>query len=270
VTQPERLSIEVTRQCAKACWFCYSGSAPSGETRWTAGELFSFVSDCAAHGSKAVSFGGGEPLEFPSLFEVLVRLRGVLFRSVTSNGLLLEGEVLERLVEARPEKVHLSIHFPSDAARVIEQVQELQARGVRSGVNLLVARSQLAQARQVAERVRDAGIGNERIVYLPMRKQDTPSPEELAQVAGGVRFQSMTCLSRCEQSPRFASIAWDKTAAWCSYTAARRPLTALTNRGLLQALDGLGLTFCGGGDGRELVRLSGSPLDGHGLVRGRP
>ena len=47
------------------------GRLPEGDTRWTADELLSFVSDCADHGVKAVSFGGGEPLQYPALFEVL-------------------------------------------------------------------------------------------------------------------------------------------------------------------------------------------------------
>jgi MoaA/NifB/PqqE/SkfB family radical SAM enzyme len=248
----DRISIEVTNRCAKACWFCYNHSLPEGETRWTADELVSFVGDCAAHGIKAVSFGGGEPLQYHDLFAVLARLRGTLFRSLTSNGLLLHGERLERLIAAAPDKVHLSIHFPerdSEVRRVVRQVHELAERGVRSGVNFLVARSNLPAARQAAETVRQAGIGNERIVYLPMRGRDTPTPAEVAIVAGGQPFQSMTCLTQCGRSPRFCSIGWDKTAAWCSYTRTRRPLQVLTYEGLTTALNGLGLEFCGGTDG---------------------
>src|SRR4051812_20555999 len=114
----ERVSIEVTNRCAKACWFCYNHSQPGGDTQWTADELVSFVRDCAAHGVKAVSFGGGEPLQYEGLFDVFARLRGVLFRSMTSNGLLLTPEKLDRLAEAAPEKVHLSIHFPEREAEV--------------------------------------------------------------------------------------------------------------------------------------------------------
>src|SRR6185312_2731268 len=131
---PERLSIEVTNRCAKACWFCYNHSQPSGEGRWTPDELVALVLDCSANGVKAVSFGGGEPLEYEPIFEVLGRLRGVLFRSLTTNGLRLEGEALDRLVKAAPEKVHVSIHFPErklEVARVIRQVCELADRGVR-------------------------------------------------------------------------------------------------------------------------------------------
>lgn len=252
-TQPlERLSIEPTNRCSKACWFCYNHSLPGGDTRWRPEEVVAFVHDCAAHGVKAVSFGGGEPLQYGGLFDVLEQLRGILFRSVTTNGLLLDGDLLERLVGAGPDKVHLSIHFPerdAEVERVVRQVRELADRGVRSGVNFLVARSNLEAARRAAAAVREAGIGNDRIVYLPMRGRDTPTPGEVAAVAGNAPFQSMTCLTRCGPSPRFCSVGWDKTVAWCSYTSTRAPLRSLTHEGLLAALDGLGLAFCGGTDG---------------------
>jgi hypothetical protein len=266
----DRISIELTNRCAKACWFCYNHSQPGGDTCWTPNEVIAFVRDCAAHGVKAVSFGGGEPLQYDGLCDVLIGLRGVLFRSLTTNGLLLHGPVLERLVAAAPDKVHISIHFPDQPAevgRVIRQVGELANRGVRSGVNLLVARSQLAAATAAAERVRAAGIGNDRIVYLPMRGRDTPTPAEVATVAGGGRFQSMTCLAACGRSPRFCSIGWDKSVAWCSYTVTRAPLTETTYRGLERALDGLGLEFCG--DDTDGTGLPGGPQHGHNVVRRR-
>lgn len=254
----ERLSIELTRRCAKACWFCYSGSGPEGATQWTVEDVAALVRDGAARGLRAVSFGGGEPLEYEGLFELLGRLRGVLFRSLTTNGLLLDAAMLERLAEAAPDKVHVSIHFPGSAReveRVIAQVQALEARGIRSGINLLVTRSRLDEAIRAAGAVRAAGIGNERIVYLPMRGQDTPSPEELGRVAGSVRFQSMSCLLACGSSPRFCSLGWDRTVAWCSYTRSRRPLAEPSWPALLAALEGLGLEFCGSA-GTDVVGAS--------------
>ena len=248
----ELVSVEVTNRCAKACDFCYNDSRPGGATRWTPDELVGFATDCAANGVKAMSFGGGEPLQYDGLFEVLERLRGVLFRSMTTNGLLLSNGTLDRLVAAAPDKVHVSIHYPdrdAEVSRVIAQVRELADRGVRSGVNFLVRRSGLDAARRAAEQVRDAGIGNDRIVYLPMRSKDTPTPDEMGSVAGGPRFQSMSCLMACAKSARFCSVGWDKTVAWCSYTETRRPLGELTYRALDAALDGLGLAFCGGTDG---------------------
>src|SRR6185436_10328276 len=97
------------------------------------------------------------------------------------------------------------------------------------GVNLLVRRSELAAARRASLRLHHGGIGPERIVYLPMRGHagETPTPAEIAEVAGTPRFQSMTCLTGCGPSPRFCAIGWDRTVAWCSYTTARAPLASL-------------------------------------------
>ncbi|MCB9753647.1 MAG: radical SAM protein [Myxococcales bacterium] len=250
----ERLSIELSQRCSKACWFCYSGSHTGGGTRWTADALRELVLDCATFGVRAVSFGGGEPLESPLLWPTLAATRGRLFRSLTTHGLGLRDPVaLTRLVAAAPDKVHVSIHFPGNTAeveRVIEQVHALASRGIRSGVNLLVRRSRARAAARAAARLRAAGIDNRRVVFLPMRGQDTPTPQQLAAIAGGP-FQSMSCLTACARSPRFCAISWDKTVAWCSYTSSRAPLRALTYAGLQTALRGLGLSYCGDG----LVRV---------------
>ena len=245
----DRVSIELTNRCGKACWFCYNHSQPGGATEWTVDELVGFVRDLAAHGIKAVSFGGGEPLQYEGIFEVLRLLDGVLFRSMTSNGLLLHGALLDQLISARPDKVHLSVHFPErqpEVDRIIRQVHDLASRGIKSGINLLVARSNLEAATGAAKAIRDSGIENDRIVYLPMRGQDTPTPNEIGKVAGSKAFQSMTCLAACAKSPRFCSIGWDRSVAWCSYTQTRSKLGELSHAGLMAALDGLGLTFCGG------------------------
>lgn len=259
----ERISIEVTNRCAKGCSFCYNHSHPEGATEWTVDELVAFVRDCADNQVKAVSFGGGEPLQFAGIFRLLEELRGTIFRSLTSNGLLLHGETLEKLVAAGPDKIHLSIHFPERAAevqRVIRQVRLLEEQGLRSGVNFLVARSQLDAAREAAAHVREAGIDNQRIVYLPMRGHDTPTPRELADVAGDTPFQSMTCLTRCAKSPRFVSVGWDRTVAWCSYTKTRRKLRSLTFEALHEATEDLGLEFCGGTDERPMPTSSNVAL----------
>lgn len=247
----ERVSIEITDFCFKGCHFCYNGSNASGSKFWPEQDLVSFVQDLAINGFKAVSFGGGEPLQHPDIFSVLTRLRGKLFRSITTNGLLLEQN-LDALVKSAPDKVHVSIHFPDDLAeveRVIAQVHELKAKGIRSGINLLVARSWLEAAEEAVRRIHLSGIGNDRIVYLPMRHNDTPTPKQIARVAGNNNFQSMTCLSSCHISPRFCSVAVDQTVAWCSYTTARRKLSTLDFSGLKAALTDLDLIFCGGTDG---------------------
>ena len=216
-------------------------------TQWTVDELVGLVRDCAANGTKAVSFGGGEPLQYEGVFDLLKTLDGLLCRSMTSNGLRLEQH-FDELVDTRPDKVHLSIHFPQnekEVDRVVRQAHQLSTAGITSGINLLVAQSNLKAAETAAKMIRESGIGNERIVYLPMRSSDTPTPKQIAQVAGMKPFQSMTCLSKCGKSERFCSVGWNKMAAWCSYTESRRALETLDFDGLMNALEGLDLEFCG-------------------------
>ena len=135
----------------------------------------------------------------------------------------------------------VSIPAYERASSILER--ELANRGVRTGVNFLVARSNLEAARRAAVAVRAEGIGNDRIIYLPLRGRDTPTPQEVAAVAGNTPFQSMTCLAGCGRSPRFCSVGWDKTVAWCSYTKTRAPLRLLTYAGLETALSGLGIAM---------------------------
>ncbi|HQR41975.1 MAG TPA: radical SAM protein [Gemmatales bacterium] len=252
LTQPERtitlerLSIELTRLCNKGCCFCYNGSSSQGETVWQVDDLVAFVLDAAEHGVRAVSFGGGEPLQYPGLFDVLAALEGKLFRSFTTNGLLLQHNWVE-VVASRPDKVHVSIHFPDHAAevtRVMAQVQQLQAAGIRSGINLLVQQSKLTAVAKIVQRLHASGITNDRIIYLPMRHQDTPTAHEIAALAGG-QFQSMTCLTHCHRSPRFCSINWQGEVAWCSYTRSRMTLQKLSYQHLVDTLSLIDLEYCG-------------------------
>ena len=243
----DRLSIEVTRACGKACWFCYNGSNPAAKGDWTVDLLEAFILDSVANGVKAVSLGGGEPLLWPGIFDLLGRLYGSCFRSVTTNGLQLDRR-LDALVAARPDKVHVSIHFPEDKAevsRVIRQVTALSDAGVPSGVNLLVRASTLGPAKRVWSQLLDANINADRVVVLPMRGFDTPSPQDLLKMTNGALFQSMTCLLGCARSPRFVSVGADQSVGWCSYTQSRRRLRAPTYAALEEALDCLPLRYCG-------------------------
>jgi sulfatase maturation enzyme AslB (radical SAM superfamily) len=244
----QRISVEVTNRCQKGCSFCYNASGKERTTRWTSSSLIEFLQSCNREGTAAVSFGGGEPLLFEGLFEVLDGLMGTVFRSVTTNGLMLEQpENLHRLVAAQPDKVHISIHNPGDdqeVTRVIQQVSELQHRGITSGINLLVRRSSLPGAVRVGEKIRQAGIDSKRVIYIPLHGEDSPCPDDIAEVAGGQPFQSVNCLTGCRISPRFCSLGWDQSVGWCSYTSSRKMLKELTAEGLAAALKGLPLQEC--------------------------
>lgn len=245
----QRLSIEVTNYCNKGCSFCYNNSNTHGATEWTPDEIVNFVLDCRKKGIEAISFGGGEPLVYKGIFEVLNELKGKIYRSMTTNGLMLDHiKTFQSLVSANPDKVHVSIHDVEDShevKRVLEQVNALEENGITSGINLLVRHSTIPAAKEVVHYIRSKGIGPKGIIYIPMHGADSPSPKEIAEVAGEKPFQSVSCLTGCRISPRFCSISWDKEVGWCSYTSSRKKLNDLSAAGLSSALKGLALEYCG-------------------------
>jgi hypothetical protein len=237
------VSIELTNRCDKACAHCYNRSRPDGETRWTVPALLAFVGDLAGHGVAGVSLGGGEPLEFPGLIELLEGTRGRLVRSLTTNGRRLAA-LLPGLARARPERVQRSVHDEPELAAALDDVRRLEAAGLPAGLNLLVRRGDEPRLQAMLERIAASGLGPDRVVVLPMRLEPSPEPSALGRAARRP-FLSTTCLLGCAPSARFASVRWDGTVAACSYTAARAALPAPTHAGLVAALSEAGHCPCG-------------------------
>ena len=253
----ELLSIELTNKCKKACSFCYSSSVPTGTIAWNPRQLIDVLNDCHSFGLKAVSFGGGEPLEYEPLFDVLEALNSNLYKSITTNGLLLTDSLLERLAR-HINKIHVSIHFPekeSEVLRVCRQVRQIEEHDIKAGINFLVRKSQLDFAKKAARIISEHRFKPEQIIWLPMRLiGDEPTPKELASIATLVspQFQTAYCLLSCKKSPRFASINCQQEVGWCSYTSSRTKVNPLTWDGLIKALQDLSLEYCGN---RSLVQL---------------
>lgn len=243
----EMLSIDITNRCSKQCTFCYNHSTAAGVTQWDAGEVIDFARDCVSHGVKAISLGGGEPLEHPGIFDIIKALQPIAYLSITSNGLpLLDDEVKARLAAMKPDKMHLSLHNPHDRdelQRVCRQVDWLASTGIKPGVNLLVSTRNLDAAASAYRRLR-RHLTPDQIILLPMRYSLTPTPGQLAAVAGGEKFQCASCLLQCERPQTFASVTWDKKANSCSYAGGKQPLPSLTYQGLQEALNQVNFAPC--------------------------
>ena len=142
--KPILVSIELTNYCQKGCSFCYSKSTPEGQTFWTPDVLVSFIKDLAANGIEAVSFGGGEPLQYPHLWDLLDQLKEVpIFKSMTTNGLQLTPETARKLSGVL-NKVHVSVHYPersNEVPRAIQNVLALSEAGLKSGINFTTCKA---------------------------------------------------------------------------------------------------------------------------------
>lgn len=244
----DRISIDLSNYCTKQCDFCYNHSTKEGNVLWTVEELIPFILDLHEHGIEAVSFGGGEPFEFDGIFKLISSLMSEMYVSVTSNGLPLEKEsVFAELLENKPDKIHITIHHPEnkeEVDRVIRLVKKISEVGIKSGVNLLVSDFNAIEAKSVYDELLSNGITSDRIILIPRRFTCMPTPKQLSEVAGGKPFQSPSCLMGCKKPTEFCSISWDKKVNWCSYASGKQPITELSYKGLMDALNQVEFGCC--------------------------
>lgn len=241
------LSIDLSNYCSKQCPFCYNHSRKEGSTQWTVDEVIAFVTDCIDNGIKAVSLGGGEPLEYDGIFEVIDALYPKCYLSITTNGLPLENErIWSMLIKHHPDKVHITIHSPNnmeEVRRVINQIDRLKRTEIKPGVNLLIGADKVEDAHKVYARLMNT-ISAEQVILVPQRFSNTPSPKQLSFVADGKPFQSPSCILGCKRPQRFVSVSWDKKVNSCSYAQGKQPLESLSFQGLLNALSNVDFKSC--------------------------
>lgn len=235
----ELLSIDLSNYCSKQCSFCYNHSRREGNTMWKPSEVIDFASDCIKHGVKAVSLGGGEPFEYDGIFEVIDALYPQCYLSVTSNGLPLEDTLIwEQLSRHKPDKIHLTIHQPDNEAeveRVEKRLIEIDSVGIKPGLNLLVGADKIDYAKDVYSRMSRI-LKSDQIILVPQRFSNTPTPKQLASVAGDQPFQSPSCLLKCHRPANFCSVSWDKKVNSCSFAGGKARLSSLDYNGLEEAL----------------------------------
>ena len=245
----EQISIDLSNYCSKGCPFCYNSSNRDGATSWKPSEVIAFAKSCIMGGVKAVSLGGGEPLEYEGVFDIIEALYPLTYLTLTTNGLPLDSlSVIESLKCYKPDKIHISIHHADnekEVCRVLRQINLLEDLEIKPGVNLLIGANKVEQCKSVYGSLRKL-LEKDQIILIPQRFSDTPTPQQLASVTGGEPFQSPSCLLRCERPKQFASVSWDKKVNWCSYAGGKQPLESLDYRGLVAALQKVQFTTCQG------------------------
>lgn len=245
----EQISIDLSNYCSKGCPFCYNSSNRDGATSWKPSEVIEFAKSCIEGGVKAVSLGGGEPLEYEGIFDIIEALYPLTYLTLTTNGLPLDSpSLIESLKLRKPDKMHISIHNSdneTEVARVLRQVTLLEELEIKPGVNLLISAKKTEHCKAVYASLRKL-LEQDQIILIPQRFIDTPTAPQLASVTEGEPFQSPSCLLKCERPKHFASTSWDKKVNWCSYAGGKQPLDSLDYQGLVSALLKVKFTSCQG------------------------
>lgn len=183
---PVHVRIKPMNHCNHDCWYCAYrvGNLQLGEDidlrdRIPEAKMFEIVDDLIAMGVRAVTFsGGGEPLLYRALPEVVARLAGAGIRVATlTNGSNLKGRMADAFAahgtwvrvstDAWDDAsfVRLRKAQPGEFAELIANLRAFSARGSRCvlGVSFIVDRENCTHLADAIALFRDAGVNHVKV-----------------------------------------------------------------------------------------------------------
>ncbi len=108
---PRVVYWECTNNCNLRCVHCYSSAdSKAAGAAIEKDRIFQLIDELSAHGCEFLCMGGGEPLLYPLLFDVVRRCSEKnLAVEMTTNGQLIDDSVLEQLKDAGLKFIQVSL-----------------------------------------------------------------------------------------------------------------------------------------------------------------
>jgi MoaA/NifB/PqqE/SkfB family radical SAM enzyme len=244
---PRVVQFGITNACNLACTFCSRDL--EARSSWTIESAFEFLRDLDAAGTLEVAFGGGEPLVWKGIGELVRRLatETQLAVSLTTNGTRLSRSLSTELAP-HIGQLRLSLYDDVDATTALETLVQ---SGVRFGVNYLVTPERLPDvetrvlelaARGCSDLLLLSYNGARRNLHLTMSQAaDLATRVALLgralegrmvlklDVCWGERMQSVPRLfnrSDCGAGREFVVVTSDRELAPCSFHHVAYPVTS--------------------------------------------
>lgn len=148
-------NFELTSRCNFNCPMCYVHMTPeqlkaSGKQELTARQWLDIAREARDLGMVFALLTGGEPMVRKDFFEIYDGMREMgLLISINSNGSMLQGEILERFLQAPPFRFNISLYGGSNETyrkmcgipaydQVKENIRRLRDAGVEVSLNVSV------------------------------------------------------------------------------------------------------------------------------------
>jgi radical SAM protein with 4Fe4S-binding SPASM domain len=182
LSAPETVHLAITERCNRSCPGCYVPHQGSPEL--TVADWCDLMAQWAQMRVFQIAVGGGEPLLYDGLFEVLACARQhSLVANLTTNGTLLDKETVLHLEEAGVARVNVSWNSPGGddwgRGQAAQRALELLLDSTfQVGVNLLITPALLPRLPQVLARLRAAGI--QRVTVLRPKPPAIPGDGDTA------------------------------------------------------------------------------------------
>ncbi|MCP4543361.1 MAG: radical SAM protein [Chloroflexi bacterium] len=165
LSAPETIHLAITTRCNLSCPGCYVPHPDASvKPELTVAELREMIDQWAQMRVFQLAVGGGEPLLYDGLFDVLAYARERdIVPNLTTNGTLLNADVVRHLVWAGVGRVNLSWNGPDNRHRgrgqsVTRALRMLLDSTLRVGVNLLITPSLLPRLSQTLARLQTLGV----------------------------------------------------------------------------------------------------------------
>lgn len=143
---PLKLFIDISNYCNLNCIHCLSDSSSDQHSFLEETLILKVVYECYLHGIFQIKIGGGEPLLYPSFWDMISKIRLIapnIRLSFTTNGTILSEEDVAKIKEFScdvsisldgTEKVHNSIRQGNVYARVLQSIEMLVKQGIYPAV----------------------------------------------------------------------------------------------------------------------------------------
>ena len=182
---PRRLWIYTNYDCNLSCTYCVAESHPRAERRGLGMPVFRrLVDEAASLGFEEFFLTGGEPFILGDMHERISLAAGLLPTTVLTNGMLLSGPRLEKLLPMRDLPLTLQIsldgHLPElhDAyrgagawAKAVERIRELKRLGFRVAIGSTETPVNSAFIGDLRTFVGSLGIADEDCFVRPLAKR---------------------------------------------------------------------------------------------------
>jgi len=112
---PAAIDLMLTARCNFACRYCYFRSGQRLTPDLSLDLALSAFEEAADMGVALVNLGGGEPLLYPHISELVSAIReaGMALAAFSTNGLLLHEKMIRDLLSAGLESIQVSVDSPN-------------------------------------------------------------------------------------------------------------------------------------------------------------
>lgn len=175
-------NFELTARCNFNCPMCYvhlsKEQIEKSGKELTGKQWIELAREAKDRGMMFVLLTGGEPFVHPDFFEIYTAMKEMgLMISINSNGSLLKGEILEKLIENPPFRMNISLYGgTNDTYRkmcglpafdtVIENIRSLKNAGIDVRINVSITPYNREDIERIHEISEELGVHVKAASYM--------------------------------------------------------------------------------------------------------